>query len=829
VKNFTLAVVLWGQNDLMTDLGPFRILALLLLVVPVSMFAQISKRAESFAAHGSHRSATGARPRTFSVRDDIEMVHFEDPSEHLSNPTVQFSPDYGYFAVITERGIINTNVVESALWVFQTNKVLQDLHSSGVTPPAGRAPLLRMTATNAPVIFDLEWLDSSRLTFRAQKRGGGFQLLKVSAKTGALTPISAEEQNVGLYGTYDGRNGNSVYTVLSPLVKKELEVLNRRRVAKVGTGSSLDELLHLSSDGGLSAGEDYDWRELWAVIRGKRFRVNPRPFQEPLHISATIYSRGVTLSPDGHFALVALPVSSVPQKWSEYSVHKGQVLFSKFRPGPQNVNLKETGSLVYQFMLIDLIKGTAEPLLDAPIGASGGYHHPRLQSAWSSDGRSIALVNTYLPLASDNPMKGPCIAVLNRTTRKGVCLEPIAANDEEESHERFTSITRLQFDPTDAKQLSFSYQSVSDPSPRTLTYHEERDGSWARVDGGSRAAARSAPIEVTVQQSLNDPPRLVAVDKSSGRTAIILDPNATVREIDLGEASEYRWNDDSGRDFVGALVMSPNYIPGRRYPLVIQTHGLFRNQFISSGGLTSAFAARALAAAGIVVLQVDDQPCTVNYGSTPAEAACAISAYESAVKKLIADGLVDKAKIGIIGFSQTCVYVLGALTTPNLKFAAATISDGDTGGYLGFVTTIGHPFGDQVLNQELGRIGAVPVGEGLKKWITESPVFNMDKVSAPLRIEAVGNRGTLEEWEPYAILRYMHKPTDLMLIDYGTHPLSNPAERLASQGGNVDWFRFWLKGEEDSDPAKADQYTRWRALRKMQEENNHKAKSAPTN
>jgi dipeptidyl aminopeptidase/acylaminoacyl peptidase len=296
----------------------------------------------------------------------------------------------------------------------------------------------------------------------------------------------------------------------------------------------------------------------------------------------------------------------------------------------------------------------------------------------------------------------------------------------------------------------------------------------------------------------------------SGRTVTVLDPNPMVREINLGEASEYRWNDDSGRNFVGALVLPPDYMTGRRYPLVIQTHGFFKNQFISNGGLTSAFAARPLAGVGIVVLQVDDQACTVNYGSTPAEPACAISAYESAVKKLIADGLVDENKIGIIGFSQTCIYVLGALTTPSLQFAAATISDGDTDGYLGFLTTIGHPFGDRVLNQELGRIGAAPVGDGLKKWITESPVFNMDKVSTPLRIEAVGSIGIKVEWEPYAILRYMQKPVDLILIDYGTHPLSNPAERLASQGGNVDWFRFWLEGEEDSDLSKADQYTRWR-------------------
>ena len=74
-------------------------------------------------------------------------------------------------------------------------------------------------------------------------------------------------------------------------------------------------------------------------------------------------------------------------------------------------------------------------------------------------------------------------------------------------------------------------------------------------------------------------------------------------------------------------------------------------------------------------------------------------------------------------------------------------------------------------------------------------------------------------WQPYAGLRYLHKPVDLMMLNTDEHVLTNPAVRMASQGGSVDWFRFWLKDEEDSDPAKAEQYIRWRELRKLQEAN----------
>lgn len=47
------------------------------------------------------------------------------------------------------------------------------------------------------------------------------------------------------------------------------------------------------------------------------------------------------------------------------------------------------------------------------------------------------------------------------------------------------------------------------------------------------------------------------------------------------------------------------------------------------------------------------------------------------------------------------------------------------------------------------------------------------------------------------------------------HNITMPWERLTSQGGAFDWFRFWLLGEEDPNPAKADQYERWREMREL--------------
>jgi hypothetical protein len=45
------------------------------------------------------------------------------------------------------------------------------------------------------------------------------------------------------------------------------------------------------------------------------------------------------------------------------------------------------------------------------------------------------------------------------------------------------------------------------------------------------------------------------------------------------------------------------------------------------------------------------------------------------------------------------------------------------------------------------------------------------------------------------------------------HVKRSPANKWWVYQRNLDWFRFWLKEEEDSDPVKAAYYARWRKMR----------------
>ena len=117
-------------------------------------------------------------------------------------------------------------------------------------------------------------------------------------------------------------------------------------------------------------------------------------------------------------------------------------------------------------------------------------------------------------------------------------------------------------------------------------------------------------------------------------------------------------------------------------------------------------------------------------------------------------------------------------------------------------------------------MGARPFAAGLQIWLKRSPLFNVDKVSAALQVTTLGRANLTLMREPYALMRRLNKPVYLIVLNNNEHVLTNPLARLMSQGGSVDWMRFWLQGYEDSAKDKVDQYQRWEKLCDLQRAQN---------
>jgi len=726
--------------------------------------------------------------RPFTVADEIGLTLFGNPVG--GPPKVSFSPDKNYFAVWTERGRLDLNRPEDCLRFYRTQDVNTFLeHPDNLSAPLPAWVVALSTAEEGPIINDWRWLDdSSAVAFLERTAGGNLRLVLADLRRKRIEALTAANESVEEFGARDRQH--YVYTVVNPAQRAKLQD-ERQAPAIVGTGRSIWQLIFpdiaLSKSASTSG-------ELWAVNGSKRFRVK--------HNGAPIVTTGdLALSPDSGSVATELQVPVVPSSWT--------VLYPPaFETSPYRIRANKP---VHEYVRIDLDTGSVHALTDAPISNDAGWWTDGSPS-WSSDGQRVLLPGTFIATKDGTPSR-PCVAVADLSSNSASCVEVLKAHTETGVEEGYHSIQGTHFIEGDKRRVLVTFSNHTpdnrDYSLRATEHREMADGSWRQINRSEQEPeGHHSEFEVVVKQRFNEPPELVV--RENQRFQTIWNPNPQLKTIELGEATVYTWKDNEGRNWSGGLYKPVHYQTGQRYPLVIQNHGFTESEFRPSGVFPTAFAAMALAAAGIVVLQVDGS-CPIP-GSN--EGSCSVAGYEAAAKQLISEGLVDPRKIGIVGFSRTCFYVMETLTTSSLHIKAASITDGVMEDYLQYMLFL-HP------DETDSMIGAKPFSAGLQQWLERSPGFNLDKITAPLLVVGEGPASLLMMWGPYAGLRYLNKPVDLIMLNTTEHVLTNPAVRMASQGGTVDWFRFWLQEREDPDPAKAEQYRRWHELRKLQCENNH--------
>lgn len=729
--------------------------------------------------------------KPFTAAVETELWNFI-PGFDGSN--VHFSPDGDYVVVYCQRGRIDINRAEDSFRFYLAADVESFMRQPASTRPPDPFWLLSLSEVKEGQNVEgwsYRWLsDSSGVAFNQQITESSHRLAIADVKARKLLPLTPANEDVQTFDVLD-RN-HYVYTSASTEPEQARARADERSIVVVGTGRSIGQLL-IPDDAAVRQLESNRSYHLWAVIGEKRFEVerDGAPFDPG--------DPWLALSPDGRSLVTSLPVPEVPKEW--------ETLY----PPPSNpyTRIRAGHDTARQFVRLDLETGAVHPLIDAPRGLEAGwiaYGNP----AWSRDGRTVLLPNTFLKAEDGRPSR-PCIAVVDVAKSAATRVETLIDKGEPGHH----MIWAVDFAPAGDRVVVRS----GDLFPTGSTeYRRATDGSWQpdrRVEGNR--AVGSHGLEMTVKQGINDPPLLLAFIGESSR--VLWDPNPELQGVELGEATLYTWKEREGLEVRGGLYKPVGFEPGKRRPLIIQTHGFGGTDwFLPSGtGFPNEFAARQLAAAGFFVLQADDMAKDCMAGNREAEGPCAASNYEAAARQLVADGLVDPDNVGLIGFSRSCFYVMEALTRTSYPYKAALIGDGVLYDYFQFLL---HPDPPGFV----AEIGGAPSGDGLHRWLELSPGFNLDRVKTPLTVVGHGPSSLLDMWGVYAGLHALAKPVELVMLRNDEHVITNPAARMASQTLTVDWFRFWLQGFEDPDPARVAQYARWRELRKAQEASGTRAK-----
>lgn len=705
--------------------------------------------------------------RRITVKDTIEMTEFADRGYFLggepSSPVAIFSPNGKQFLVRLKKGNVERNVIEYSLLLFQTSGVFQS--------PVGQVLLTMSSSSNREAIQQVRWLDDRTVTFLGENPGDVPQVYRFGLLTKRLARLTHHPTAVVSYDI--SRDGREIVYEAAPRPKNLLETEEVRRRGWVVTSQYVDDLLAAEGE---TRDDPRGDRELFVQFGHENaIRIlSPDFLTEYLPLQ---------LSPDGRFAVLAVYVSGIPKTWEKYEDEVlRQYIIEKRKPG--------TLSNVQQYMLVDVQHATIRPLLDAPKAwLDEGV-------AWSRDGRSVMVSGTFLPLGAQNQAedserkKHPFVVEVEipSQTIHVISGERLFISHWDEARQRIT--------------LEPGYGATKSP-PETF---EKVDEEWRKLHTPA-GEADGRPIDVSLEEDKNTPPKIFVKDRSTKQKSLLLDLNPQFRDFAFATVQNVKWKATDGHEVAGGLYFPPGYETGRRYPLVIQTHGYEDDRFWMNGPWNSAFAAQPLAAQGIMVLQIGNatEPGEDRkYVNTPAEGPRRMAAFEGAIDELDRRGLIDRDRVGIIGFSRTAFHVAYTLTHSTYRFRAATMADGFEGGYLNYLLW-------RIADSE-GVNGGEPVGTGLKSWLENSPGFRIDAVSTPVRIEEYGPHGFLGGWQWYSVMSLLGKPVDFIWIPKGTHLLVKPWERLTSQQGNVDWFQFWLSGQEVCDAEDKAACARWREL-----------------
>lgn len=738
-------------------------------------------------------ASDGEGQRRFQVRDSIEMAQFAEPG--------LMSPDEHYIATVTKRGRIEQNVTEATIWLFDTDAVRQainQLHPKAVEPTL----LVRMSASvnGCGVLTRLTWESGSdRLLFLACNGSENRQLFRVNLLDHTLTVLSLPTQDVVDYAI----SGTRIVYLAGPDVAPEKAWWSNDPSAAdivVGSGRSIWETLF----------PNYRRNTRYMPTEFGVWRTGDTPAPvidaatgKPMQLLGSYNLSALGLSHDGSKLILVAHVDRVPKPWETYEVPKG-LDYWPYRATPDGAALSPNDrendfAWPLQYQLIDLNSGTRRPVIESPTADFQRGIVDQLQVAWSADDRAVAVTGTFLPLGPGTiGLKRPCgAAVIRIADGHADCLI-------DHANPKADPVTSVRWDEADHRLR------VKSGALKIFEYNQNNH-AWNLTSQRSRTAVPA--IELTTQQDLNDPPVLAARDGHSGRSGTIFDPNPQLKDIALGNVSVYTWKSARGLSVTGGLAKPPDFLPGHRYPLVIQTHGFPRDQFFRVGyGSETANAGRALAGRGMLVLQVQE-PHSPDDGTWREATERGTEVYLAAIDQLAAEGLVDPAKVGITGYSRAGGFVAKAITEAPDRFAAAAVVNTDPGSQFGYYTYINYGFPGNSRRIADFFAGSLPYGNGLQNWFERAPGFNTEKIRAPVLVSAGDPQHLLALWNLYAPLLDQHKPVELQYIRNGQHNLTKPLEVLAHQEMLVDWFDFWLNNHEDADAAKADQYARWRGLR----------------
>jgi dipeptidyl aminopeptidase/acylaminoacyl peptidase len=729
-----------------------------------------------------------------TVKEVVEWTRLIQPLVH-SNDLLQqqVSPDGRRLFLVTRKADV------------RTDKNLTDILMLDVSPErlaTGRAAepvrLLRMETDKDdddtfPAIMEARWQGNGSIVFRGNVQSRTYQAYRLDVATRKVVQLTSEPHGILSFDlSSDARRVVFVAHIANPAMSAG------GRSVVVGRNTFWS--VHFGQDNVWAQQRRYQYR--WSEVGSRKAVKN---LGESFAESSANWP-AVSISPDGRWAV--LPRYE-PDRQLAWSLLYPQVSESTRMLGPSQkfdplgYFSNPSSYLPRRFIAYKLDAGQEQVVVDAPDDSRPGTNQHRVDRLWQAEGKSVVISGTHLPrISGDDVQDGPHII------------------------EYWPDTGRWQ----DIAALKRASSAILPVAGEPDTFVVVDGGQHRRFERGAQAAWHEVAEPVSkkwsfrVEEALDVPPDVVA-HGPNGQVVRLTRLNPQFSPVTWGTMRPYAWKDAKGRPWEGGLMIPANFDTHKRYPLVIQTYGFSPTRFYRDGsneydGFTSGFAGRAFLREEILVLAL---PWSAESDAPTDEHGAIVGFNEGvrgAIDALVAQGTVDRDKVGILGWSATGERVLNLVTFGDAPIRAATMLDGDANTL--FSMTITYGFRDEILNRKENTNQAKPYGESMPRWVRNDPSLHTDCIRAALRIETYG-REVHNNWDLYALMRRQYKPVELIYFPYGAHALGRPSDRMTSLQGNVDWYRFWLKGEKRSEvvlrgetvPNLVEQYGRWEQMAEL--------------
>jgi dipeptidyl aminopeptidase/acylaminoacyl peptidase len=337
-----------------------------------------------------------------------------------------------------------------------------------------------------------------------------------------------------------------------------------------------------------------------------------------------------------------------------------------------------------------------------------------------------------------------------------------------------------------------------------LARYYEAGSAWRREwidapDVHQVAASLDGSRVVFSRSNASSPAVYVAARPAGNRLEeqkTVIEANESLRKKVIAKTEVIRWTGALDEEIEGILYYPHNYEPGRKYPLVVMIHGGPHGHDADAFREGWAYPHQLYCQRGAFILKPNYHGSS-NYGLRFGESTSG-GKYndlewvdvEKGVDHLIAKGLVDPAKLGVLGWSNGSIISI-ELSVRTTRYKAVGAGAGDVNWTSDWGNAV---FGDSFEQYYLGK---TPMDDP-DFYVRKSPLFQMSKVTSPTII-FFGTEDrqvpTEQGWQHYRALQHYGKtPVRFILFPGEPHSLRKYVHQKRKVEEELAWFDRHLFG-----------------------------------